>query len=414
MRVLIPLVIFGLIIATNLLGAQEAEFEQVRILNQKKTKIENVNLKDVIKRVFSENDILVIAESQHHVKESRDFILEIIKQSSEFNCHRIILEGSPTWTFVLNDYILPQKHEYAKKYMEFRNESEKAFFDNLYTINLSRSKENYIKTHGIEGYVNMPEYVINAWKYFLNYYLTNLIETDFGKVVCDAKKDYQSVIRIRDYILLNEHKLKGELREQSVSKSYELLKKGLDDVFQRLDINKLFRSNWLEGAKRREQSSINYITEILSENRQEKFLSLYGGWHVEKRNSEEGITNIFSYLNYRYPKTKGKVHSWCIGFSSIDLTTLESSRDYDKMYGVYAVALKELHDFKDKNPDISKMPYFKFTNTSDWKDLIKLLSDDEKIRLISTEQQNNDFVLLQKYDEVILVPQGHYWELIPK
>ena len=122
MRVLIPLVIFGLVIATNLLGAQEAEFEQVRILNQKKTEIENVNLKDVIKRVFSENDILVIAESQHHVKESEDIILEIIKQSSEFNCRRIILEGAPTWIFVLNNYILPQRHKYAKKYAKFRNE----------------------------------------------------------------------------------------------------------------------------------------------------------------------------------------------------------------------------------------------------------------------------------------------------
>ena len=414
MRVLIPLVIFLLIIATNLLGAQEAEFEQVRILNQKKTEIENVNLKDVIKRVFSENDILVIAESQHHVKESRDFILQIIKQSSEFNCHRIILESCPTETFVLNDYILPQKHEYATKYVEFRNQSEKAFFDNLYAINLSVSEENYIKIHGVEGYMTMPEYVITAWKYFLNYYLTNLIETDFGKVVCGAKKDYQSVIRIRDYILLNEHKLKGELKEQSVFKSYELLKQGLDDVFERLDINKLFGSNWEEGAKRREQSSIKYITEILSETRQEKILSLYGGWHVEKRTSEEEITNIFSYLNYRYPNTKGKVHSWHIGFSAIDLTTLESSRDYDKMYWVYAEVLKELHDFKEKNPDISKMPYFKFTNTSDWQDLIKLLSDDEKIRLISTEQQNNNFVMLQKYDEVILFPLGHYWEFIPK
>ena len=415
MRALTLLIVFQLFIGTDLLIAQELNLERVTILNQKKEiQTDSTNTKGLIQAVFSENDILVIAESEHFVKESHDFIVEVIKESAEFNCHHLVLECSTAKGFILDNYILPPTHEDAEKYVEFRNAAERAFFDNLYALNLSRPKEDYIRICGIEGYMNTSESVINAWKYFSNHYLTNLVSAEFSKVVNNATKDHKSVRRIRDYILLNENKLKREIKNKSTLESYELLKQALDDVFEREEINKLFRSNWIEGAKKREDLSINYFTDILGKNKGKKFLSLYGGWHVEKRTGKESVTNIFSYLNYKHPSTKGKVHSWHIGFSSIDLETLEPSRDYKKMYHVYAAVLKELHNFKDKNPNTNKMPYFELNNKTGWEAVIRLFADAEKVKLISTEQENRDLTLLQKYDEVILLPLGHYWELITR
>ena len=415
MRALTLLIVFQLFIGTDLLIAQELNLERVTILNQKKEiQTDSTNIKGLIQAVFSENDILVIAESIHFVKESHDFIVEIIKESAEFNCHHIVLECSTAEGFILDNYIFPPTHEDAEKYVEFSNVGERAFFDNLYVLNLSRPKEDYIRICGIEGYMNTSESVINAWKYFSNYYLTNLVSAEFSKVVNNATKDHNSVRKIRDYILLNENKLKREIKNKSILESYELLKQALDDVFEREEINKLFRSNWTKGAKKREDLSINYFTDILSKNKGKKFLSLYGEWHVKKRTDKKSVTNIFSYLNYKHPSTKGKVHSWHIGFSGIDLETLEPSRDYKKMYHVYAAILKELHNFKDKNPNTNKMPYFELNGKTEWEAVIKLFGDAEKVKLISTEQENRALTLLQKYDEVILFPLGHYWELITR
>lgn len=414
MRLQICVGLILLFITTNVIAAQDLKLERVRIIDSQDTmQVETTTLADMLRSVFSDNDILVIAEGgAHFVKESREFVVGIMKESTQFNCNRIILERSPIDTFVINDYIFPQNHEHAKNYAEFRNESEKDFFTSLYNVNLSRTQQNYIKIHGIEGYANTVGNVIRGWKYFMSRYLPSLIDSEFGKIVNSAKKDHQSVLGIRDYILLNEDKLKSEIREKDVLKFYQLFRQALDDVFQRIDINALFKSNWLEGAKMRERVAIDNITDILNENRGKKFLALYGGWHVEKRTADDPLINIFSYLNYVHPNTKGNVRSWCIGYCAMDITTLESSRDYSKMYGVYADRLKQLHDFKDRNPSADKMPFFELNQ--DWRALTKLFGDSGKLRLISSKHEDEDLVLLQKYDEVVLFPLGHFYELIPK